>query len=68
MTGSAFISPVTFPSAAIYFGNFHTCLSLFKMGFFVAAHGCGGRGEGGGEGGGGVKRPPSLKSVTHILQ
>ena len=32
-------------------------LTLFRMGFFGAAHGCGGQ-----------KAPPSLKSVTHILQ
>ena len=35
-------------------------LILFKMGFFGAGHGWGG--------GGGVKRPPSLKPATHILQ
>ena len=33
-------------------------LALFSMGFFGAAHGEGG----------GAKRPPFLKSVTHILQ
>ena len=41
------------------------------MGFFGAVHGLGGGGGGGG-GGGAVGRglfgPPSLKSVTHILQ
>ena len=36
-------------------------LTLFRMGFLRAAHGYGGRG-------GVVKRTPSLKSVTHILQ
>ena len=35
-------------------------LTLFRMSFFGAAHGCGG--------GGGQKDPLSLKSVTHILQ
>ena len=34
----------------------HMQLTLFRMGFFGAAHGWG------------VKRPPSLKSVAHILQ
>ena len=34
-------------------------LTLFRMGIFGASHG---------SGGGGAKRPPSLKSVTHILQ
>ena len=37
-------------------------LTLFRMGFFGAAHGWGGGGRGG------QKGPPSLKSVTHILQ
>ena len=32
-------------------------LTLFRMGFFGTAHGCGGD-----------KNAPSLKSVTHILQ
>ena len=36
-------------------------LTLFRMGIFGAAHGWG-------VGEGGVQRPPSLKSVTHILQ
>ena len=37
-------------------------LTLFRMGFFGAAHGWGGgaKKDGGG--------PPSLKSVTHIVQ
>ena len=34
-------------------------LTLFRIGISVAAHGWGG---------GGAKRPPSIKSVTHILQ
>ena len=33
------------------------CLTLFRMGIFMAAHGWGDQ-----------KGPPSLKSVTHILQ
>ena len=37
---------------------FKFALTLFRMGFFGAAH----------EMGVGAKRPPSLKSVTHILQ
>ena len=41
------------------FGSQKKPLNLFRMGFFGAAHGWGG---------GGVKRPPSLKSVTHIQQ
>ena len=35
-------------------------LTLFRIGLFRAAHGWGG--------GGSQKGPPSLKSVTHILQ
>ena len=46
------------------------------MGIFGAAHNWGGGEEGGGEEGGGeeggdggwAKRPPSLKSVIHVLQ
>ena len=38
---------------------FRMLLTLFRMGFFGAAHGWGGRG---------AKRPPSLKPFTHILQ
>ena len=46
------------------FGSQKKPLNLFRMGFFGAAHGWGGWGGVGGW----VKRPPSLKSVTHILQ
>ena len=38
----------------------YVLLTLFRMGFFGAAHGWGGGGE--------RKKAPSLKSVTHILQ
>ena len=38
-------------------GLHNTILTLFRMGFFGAAHGWGV-----------AKRPPSLKSVTHIIQ
>ena len=42
--------------AHLYNGNKVKPLTLFRMGFLGAAHGWGGR----------AKRPPSLKSVTHI--
>ena len=38
----------------------HDLLTLFRMGFFGAAHGCGGRGEG-------AKRPP-LPKFYHVIQ
>ena len=44
-------------------GHSYSLIYIFyRMGFFGAAQGCGERG------GGGAIRPPSLKSVTHILQ
>ena len=43
--------------ARLYNGDKVKPLTLFRMGFLGAAHGWGG---------GRAKRPPSLKSVTHI--
>ena len=50
--------PFTRTFSSVNFLVKESMLALFRMGFFGAAHGWGG----------GAKRPPSLKSVTHILQ
>ena len=51
--------PFTRTFSSVNFLVKESMLALFRMGFFGAAHGWGG---------GGAKKPPSLKSATHILQ